>query len=91
MLKRSPIKNVGLTNQDKKLVFDPSAVKAAVYDSFKGRLNGHDNPQPKPPKMKEKKTKYGKQLSKPVTLDELRKLIPKIKEREDMRTLWNIC
>ena len=83
MLKRSPIKNVGLTaawNKDKKLVFEPKEVKKAVYDSFKGRLNGYDNPQPEPPKMKEKKTKHSKKLSKPVTLSELRNLIPKIKK-----------
>ena len=83
MLKRSPIKNVGLTaawNKDKKLVFEPAEVRKAVYDSFKGRLNGHDNPQPVPPKMKEKKTKHSKKLSKPVTLAELRSLIPKIKK-----------
>ena len=82
MLRRSPIKNAGLTaawDKNKKLVFEPKEVRKAVYDSFKGRLNGHDEPQPEPKKLKKKKTKISKELSRPVTLEELRKLVPQIK------------
>ena len=83
MMRRSPIKNAGLTaawNKDKKIVFEPKEVRKAVHDSFKGRLNGHDEPQPEPKKLKKKNTKISKQLSKPVTLEELRKMVPQIKK-----------
>ena len=60
MMRRSPIKNAGLTaawNKDKKIVFEPKHVRKAVHDSFKGRLNRHDEPQPEPKKFKKKNTK----------------------------------
>ena len=81
-MRRSPIKNAGLTrawDANKHLVFEPKEVRKAVHDSFKARLNGHDEPQPEPKKLKRKKTKISKELSKPVTLEELRKLVPQIK------------
>ena len=85
LTKRSAGKDQGITavwGPDKKIIFDPPKVKKAVYDSFKGRLNGREE-APQPVKKKHKKaSKLGKKLSKPVSRDELKKVIAQIKKEK---------
>ena len=85
MTKRNPGKDQGITavwGPDKKIVFDPPKVRKAVYDSFKSRLNGTDEPTIQSRKKKKKTSRLGKKLSKPVSRDELKKVIFQIKKEK---------
>ena len=83
LLKRSPGKDQGITaawDENKKIVFEPKKVKEIVYNSFKSRLGGKDEPSVTSKKKDKKATKIGKALSKPVTEKELEKVISEIKK-----------
>ena len=85
LTKRSPGKDQGITavwGPDKKIIFDPPKVRKAVYDSFKSRLNGVDEPPVQSKRKKKKASRLGKKLSKPVSREELKKVITQIKKEK---------
>ena len=85
LTKRNPGKDQGITavwGPDKKIIFDPPKVRKAVYESFKSRLNGADEPTSQSRKKKKKTSRLGKKLSKPVSRDELKKVISQIKKEK---------
>ena len=85
LTKRNSGKDQGITavwGPDKKIVFDPPKVRKAVYDSFKTRLNGKDEKPITSKRKKKKATRLGKKLSKPVSRDELKKVISQIKKEK---------
>ena len=85
LTKRSTGKDQGITavwGPDKKIVFDPPKVRKAVYESFKARLHGKDEKPVTSKKKKKKASRLGKKLSKPVSRDELKKVISQIKKEK---------
>ena len=85
LLKRTPGKDQGITaawDENKKLVFDPKKVQEIVHKSFKTRLNGKDEPTEQSKKKDKKASKLGKILSKPVSEQELKKVIAEIKKEK---------
>ena len=85
LTKRSTGKDQGITavwGPDKKIIFDPPKVRKVVYESFKSRLNGQDEPPVPSKRRKKKASRLGKKLSKPVTREELKKVISQIKKEK---------
>ena len=85
LTKRSPGKDQGITavwGPDKKIIFDPPKVRKAVYESFKSRLNGKDEKPVTSKRKKKKASRLGKKLSRPVSREELKKVISQIKKEK---------
>ena len=85
LTRRNPGKNQGITavwGPDKTSIVDPPKVRQAVYDSVKARLNGHDEPQTVKRAEQKRVTALGRKLSKPVSEEELKKVISQVKKEK---------